>query len=889
MMQIARKSSILRLLLNAFALCMAPTLVVFAVLAQREYSRDVASVEQDGARAVSSLMAIQSRIALNANVLLRTLSSTDDFKQLNAREMEASFRNILKFYPDYANFHAVYPDGEVFASAAPIPEGGVNLLDRKHVRDALATKDFAVGEYIVSRVAFEPVFPFSFPVLNDRGEVIAVLIAVLRLSALSEGFEESMPVQGSSVILMDHTFKILLKFPETVTAVDYGHVDENIARAVETGAGQVLLTDADNTERMYTIRPMVSGTQSKPYMSVAVGVPMSTARARGMSTLVFWIVLTSCVMLVSLIASWLLIRKKIAGNCREIVKASQGIMAGRLDARTGLSVSDGELGVVGVAFDEMAGKLQAGILDLRESEERFRALVEQAPEAIVVIDVQDNTVVLVNERAQALFGCSEDDLLSGGIFRFYLDPQPNGMPVNELIEDTMGRALAGETVLGERLLHNALGEFLICEIRAVRFPGRDRSMVRSSWIDITRRKKIEEALRVSEDQFRSVVGTLPIGMLFFDVAADGRLAFLSANPAATRQFELGEARLAGKTVEESFPSLAALGIRDAMRAIMSGDKLTSTSRNALEDEHLRGIFDIYMFMPKENRLAVALLDVTEKVRMQDVMVQTEKMMSVGGLAAGMAHEINNPLSAILQSAQVLQRRLLQENAVNLAKAQEAGCPHQAITAYLKAREVPELLAGILESGVRAARVISGMLEFSRRVESNRSYVQLDTLLDKAVELSSNDYDLKKKYDFRHIRIIREYDEALGAVQCTGTQIEQVFLNLLKNAAQAMSSAGEAGEVGEAPAIWLRTRQESGFAVVEVGDNGPGMEESVSRHIFDPFFTTKPSGEGTGLGLSVSRFLIVEKHNGSITVESTPGVGTKFVVRLPLGTASPVES
>ncbi|KAF0234388.1 MAG: sensor histidine [Desulfovibrionaceae bacterium] len=886
MVRLARKSSILRLLLNAFALCMAPTLVVFVVLAQREYSRDVDSVEQDGARAISSLMAIQSRIALNANVLLRTLSSTDDFKQLNAQEMAASFRNILKFYPDYANLHAVYPNGEVFASAAPIPEGGVNLLDRKHVLDALATKDFAVGEYIVSRVAFEPVLPFSFPVTNDRGDILAVLVAVLRLSSLSEGFEESMSVDKSSVILLDHSFRVLLRYPGSVSQVAYGAVDEELVNALKNGSGQALLTDGDGIERVYTVRPVVSGGRSNPYMYIAVGIPMATARARGMSTLVFWTVLTSGVMLVSLVASWLLIRKKIAGNCREIVKASQGIMEGQLDARTGLTDSDGELGVVGVAFDEMAGKLQAGILDLRESEERFRALVEQAPEAIVVIDVQDGSVVLVNEKAQALFGCGEKDLLSGGIFRFYLDPQPNDMPAKELIKDTMRRALAGETVLGERVIRNALGEFLTCEIRAVRFPARDRSMVRSSWIDITQRKKIEEALRVSEDQFRSVVGTLPIGMLFFDVAADGRLAFLSANPAATRQFELGKAGLAGKTVEEAFPSLAALGIHDVVRAIMSGETPTFTSRSTLEDDTLRGIFDIYMFMPKDNRLAVALLDITEKMRMQDVMVQTEKMMSVGGLAAGMAHEINNPLSAIMQSAQVLQRRLLQDNAINHAKAQEAGCTFESISNFLQARDVPSMLAGILESGVRAARVVSGMLEFSRRVESNRSYVQLGSLLDKAVELSSNDYDLKKKYDFRHIRIVREYDETLGSVQCTGTQIEQVFLNLLKNAAQAMSSARNNGEP---PVIWLRTRQESGYAVVEIEDNGPGMDEAVSRHIFDPFFTTKPSGVGTGLGLSVSRFLIAEKHNGSIAVESKPGSGTKFVIRLPLGPASSTAS
>jgi len=882
LIQNARKSSILRLLLNAFALCMAPTLVVFAVLAQGEYQKDVASVELDGARAISSLVAIQTRIALNANVLLRTLSSTDDFKQLDAVEMSENFRNILEFYPDYANLHAVYPDGQVFASAAPIPEGGVNLLDRKHVRDALATKDFAVGEYIVSRVAFEPVLPFAFPVTNERGDPIAVLIAVLRLSALSEGFEESMPVQGSSVILMDHTFRVLLKHPEAVSNVPYGDVDEAITNALKAGAGQALLTDADGVERMYTVRPVVLNQASGPYMYIGVGVPMAAARARAMSTLLFWVLLTSCVMLVSLVASWLLIRKKIAGNCREIVKASQGIMEGQLDARTGLTVSDGELGVVGVAFDEMAGKLQAGILDLRESEERFRALVEQAPEAIVVTDVPSGKVVLVNDKAQALFGCDEQELLANGIIRFYMDAQPGGLPIGALVDDTRSRALAGETVITERWIRNARGEELMCEVRVVKFPARNRNMVRSSWIDITQRKKIEEALRVSEDQFRSVVGALPIGMLFFDAAEAGRLAFHSANPAAMRQFELEEAGLAGKSVEEAFPSLAALGIHDVARAILSGETPTFTSRSALEDVRLRGIFDIYMFMPKEDRLAVALLDITEKMRMQDVMVQTEKMMSVGGLAAGMAHEINNPLSAILQSAQVLQRRLLQENAVNLTKAREAGCDYESVSRFLQARDVPAMLAGILESGVRAARVVSGMLEFSRRVESNRSYVQLDTLLDKAVELSSKDYDLKKKYDFRHIRIIREYDDSIGSVQCTGTQIEQVFLNLLKNAAQAMTSSRDSGDP---PAIWLRTRQEPGFAVVEIQDNGPGMEEAVSRHIFDPFYTTKPSGEGTGLGLSVSRFLIVEKHDGSITVESTPGVGTKFVIRLPLGIAS----
>ncbi|MFP5221035.1 MAG: ATP-binding protein [Acidobacteriota bacterium] len=865
---------------------MAPTLVVFVLLAHGEYRKDVASVELDGIRAISSLMAVQSRIVLNANVLLRTLSSTEDFKKLNAVEMSTSFRDILRLYPDYASLHAVRPNGEVFASAAPIPEGGVNLSDRKHVLDALRTKDFAVGEYVVSRMAFEPVFPFAFPVTDKKGDVIAVIVAVLRLSSLSEAFKGSISIDKSSVVLLDHAFRVLLQFPETIGTASYGAVADTLADSVRNHNGQAQVADGDGIERMYTVRPVVLEGHSEPYMYVAVGIPMAAARARAMATLVFWISLTTCVMFVSLVASWMLIRKKIAGNCKAIVEASQGIMQGQLDARTFLSLSDGELGVVGVAFDEMAGKLQTGILDLRESEERFRALVEQAPEAIVLTDVDNDKVVLVNEKAQALFGCSEAQLLENGLGRFYLDPQPNGMSPKVMIEDVRRRALAGETVVTERLIRNALGEFLICEVRVVRFPSRNRNTVRASWIDITGRKKVEEALRVSEDQFKSVVGTLPIAMLFFGVADDNRLVFISANPAAVQQFHLETSRLAGKTMEAAFPSLAAFGIHDVVRQLKAGESSTHSSRGVLEDEAFHGVFDIYMFMPKDDRVAVALLNVTEKVRMQDVMVQTEKMMSVGGLAAGMAHEINNPLSAILQSAQVLQRRLLQENAANRTKAQEAGCTYEAVLAFLKARDVPAMLAGILESGVRAARVITGMLDFSRRVESNRSYVQIESLLDKAVELCSNDYDLKKKYDFRHIRIIREYDETLGSVQCTGTQIEQVFLNLLKNAAQAMQSARKDGEE---PVIRLRTRQESGYAVVEIQDNGPGMDEAVSRHIFDPFFTTKPTGEGTGLGLSVSRFLIVEKHSGTISVDSKPGSGTKFTVRLPFGAASPAVS
>jgi signal transduction histidine kinase len=151
-----------------------------------------------------------------------------------------------------------------------------------------------------------------------------------------------------------------------------------------------------------------------------------------------------------------------------------------------------------------------------------------------------------------------------------------------------------------------------------------------------------------------------------------------------------------------------------------------------------------------------------------------------------------------------------------------------------------------------------------------------------VRLAGSDYDLKKKYDFRQIEIIRDYDPTAGTVPCDRTEIEQVFLNVIKNATQAMADAAKAPP----HRITLRTRHEAQRVCVEIEDNGPGMDARTCKRVFEPFFTTKPVGIGTGLGLSVSYFIVTEHHGGTIAVSSTPGQGTCFVICLPLGGKGP---
>jgi signal transduction histidine kinase len=279
-------------------------------------------------------------------------------------------------------------------------------------------------------------------------------------------------------------------------------------------------------------------------------------------------------------------------------------------------------------------------------------------------------------------------------------------------------------------------------------------------------------------------------------------------------------------------------------------------------------------------VVVRLDDVTERERLREMMVQSEKMLSIGGLAAGMAHEINNPLSGIMQCAQVALKRLTEDSRRGDDAAQKAGCDWGAVRCLLKDRDIYTMLENIREAAGRASRIVAGMLEFSRKSESTHAPADLNALLDKSLEICAADYDLAKRYDFRAIRVTREFAGDLPAVPCSKTQLQQVFINILGNSAQAM-----AGRKDPPPALELRTSREDEAVRVEIVDNGPGMDEAARRRCFEPFFTTKPVGEGTGLGLSVSYFIVANNHGGTLEVDSKPGEGARFIIRLPVGRLS----
>ncbi len=376
---------------------------------------------------------------------------------------------------------------------------------------------------------------------------------------------------------------------------------------------------------------------------------------------------------------------------------------------------------------------------------------------------------------------------------------------------------------------------------------------------------------------QSIIDSMPSQLIGVDDA--GRITHW--NTAAEKKLQIPSDEAIGKYISDIFPHMDFLvkKIRQAMwdKTPPSTDRI-QTYRNG--DLQVLELMVYPLQGPASAGGAVIRIDdVTAKIRFEEMMIQTEKMMSVGGLAAGMAHEINNPLGGILLGAQNILRRFSPDNPINNEAARECGVDLANLRKYLETREIFKMMEGILEMGERASRIVSNMLSFSRRSESRKSPRDVTDIINRTIDLAAQDYDLTKRYDFRHIDILREYEPGLPIVCCVETEIEQVFLNLLKNAAHAMM---ENGHRVAHPVITIRARREGDSIRIEVEDNGIGMDEKIRKSVFDPFFTTKKVGAGTGLGLSVSYFIITNNHRGTLSVESSPGKGTKFIIILPLG-------
>jgi two-component system NtrC family sensor kinase len=297
------------------------------------------------------------------------------------------------------------------------------------------------------------------------------------------------------------------------------------------------------------------------------------------------------------------------------------------------------------------------------------------------------------------------------------------------------------------------------------------------------------------------------------------------------------------------------------------------------------------YREKVQELQQALHDLQQT---QAQLVQSEKMSSLGQLVAGVAHEINNPINFIYGNLTHAKQYL--QDLFELLSLYQSHYPHPAPAIAATVQEIDleflvedfnRILASMQIGSERIRQIVLSLRNFSRLDEAEMKPVDIHQGIDNTLVILQS--QLKPRPGYLGIEVVKEYGQ-LPLVNCYAGQLNQVFMNLLTNAIDALESRckNESGNSSalsapnHSPTIWISTTVvEPDQVLIRIVDNGPGMTETTRQRLFDPFFTTKAVGKGTGLGLSISYQIVVEKHQGQLHCLSSPGAGAEFIVQIPI--------
>jgi PAS domain S-box-containing protein len=561
-------------------------------------------------------------------------------------------------------------------------------------------------------------------------------------------------------------------------------------------------------------------------------------------------------LLVALLACLPLVRSLVRPMTL-LSKAAEQIARQGLNAATIPLGGTEEVRQLGAVLAQMIFSIRLSQQQLRESEEKYRSMMEAMDDMIFI--------------------CSSDyviEYMNPSMIRF-LGWDATHMGCRDALADCRGfcEGCDQPSSIHERvrfrLVHSGEDRHYHVTSCPVTHPDGTLSMM-SIIRDVSDQTRAEARLRDAQKHIQNIINSMPSMVIGLDRV--GLINLWNKESAQILGLEAEQVREKDMSV---LPHCLAF-LRGMFLSSMETGDVVKKNKLALTLGRAQAFWDVTVYPLDDDHGAVIRIDdVSELVRLEEIMIQSEKMLSVGGLAAGMAHEINNPLAGIVQNAQVIRLRLHEDLQANASAAEECGIQLEGVYCYLERRRILSMIDMIVDSGARAAKIVANMLSFVRKSGNLKRPEDLAQLMDKTVELVMNDYDLKKNYDFRQIEIIRVYAPNVPRVMCEASKIQQVFMNLLKNGAQAMAEVPD-----RASRFILRVGYEGEAVKVEVEDNGPGLSDSVRKRIFEPFFTTKPPGIGTGLGLSISYFIVVEHHGGVMRVETLPGQLTNFIMLFP---------
>ena len=463
-------------------------------------------------------------------------------------------------------------------------------------------------------------------------------------------------------------------------------------------------------------------------------------------------------------------------------------------------------------------------------------IVAALPDAVVVTGT-DRRVLAANQAGAEMLGWPVSDVVGQAIADSVSPGERSHVASRE------DRVLSGETQRYEtRIVNHRTGEERDVAVSSGPFRMHDEIIGTVATLrDITEPKRAQETLARSEARYRHLVESASDAIVTLD--ANGR--FTTVNHAAENISGYKREELVGQWFAPMLPDDDLPKALAHFQQALAGETGLFDSQFYRKDGEVRTISITYSTPQKDEEVLCLIRDVTDQKMLQEQLIQSEKMSAIGQLVSGVAHELNNPLAGISAFAQLL-------------LAEKRFPPDQrtaAETIYSEAR--------------RASRIVQNLLTFARQHKAEKVPTEINQVLDDTLELRG--YELR----VRGIDVRREYDESLPGTMADAHQLQQVFLNLITNAEQAMEQRD-----GHHHRLTVRTRRNADSIRIEVEDTGAGIPPNLIERIFNPFFTTKPTGSGTGLGLSIS-LGIVREHEGRIWAENPPQTGARFVVEIPI--------
>jgi len=481
------------------------------------------------------------------------------------------------------------------------------------------------------------------------------------------------------------------------------------------------------------------------------------------------------------------------------------------------------------------------ITDRREAERRYRELFDSIQEGLFFA-TPDGRFLDVNDAMVRMLGyTSREELLRTDVGP-YLYPAPES-------HERFLQALAERGVLRnyEEALRRKDGTLLhtLQNITAVRDARGRIVQIRGLMLDVTEQKTFQSQLQRERDFNQKILNTTQSMILVLDTA--GLISY-----ANKRCYESGyqESELIGHRLVEWIEPSHRQDFEAALETTAHGHQVENIELRVRRGDATMGHFSISLSPMRDeqstvNSVVVVMTDITDAALLQAKLAHSEQMATIGRLVSGVAHEVNNPLAAILGFTD-----LLLENPEMPESARED-------------------LKVILQETQRTKVLVQDLLSFARQRPVQRELVQINTVLRQTTKLRS--------YDFAShgVEVVEEFHEGLPPALGDSQQLQQVFLNIVNNAYDAVQEAGQRGR------IVIRTRRHEDAVEISISDNGTGITDP--QRIFDPFYTTKQAGKGTGLGLSIC-YGIVRAHGGEIQCWNNEGSpGSTFLVRIPIAT------